>query len=80
MCEDHLVGDGSTVELDLNNVGLLLAAPEELLLGVADDADNLAVPLDLGEVLLNLLLAEVVLPLLAGLGECLLLRLGPVWV
>ncbi len=73
----HLVGDGSAVELDLHDVRLLLAAPEQLLLGVADDPHHGAVLLDLGQLLLDLLLAKVVLPLLAGLGEGLLLGLGP---
>lgn len=75
----NLVGNGATIELDLNDVGLLLSAPEKLLLSVADDSDDLTILLHLGKILLNLLLAKVILPLLAGLGECLLLRLRPVW-
>jgi hypothetical protein len=39
--KNYLLGDGSAVELDLDDVGLLLSAPEQLLLGVADDADHL---------------------------------------
>jgi hypothetical protein len=74
----YLVGDGSTIELDLDDVSLLLAAPQQLLLGVADDADGLAVLLHVGQVLLDLLLAEFVLPLQARLGERLLLGLRPV--
>ena len=74
----YLVGDGSAVELDLDNVSLLLAAPQQLLLGVANDADGLAVLLHLGQVLLDLFLAEIVLPLQARLGECLLLGPRPV--
>merc|ERR1719507_2842493 len=75
-----LVGDGSTVELDLHDVSLLLPAAEELHLGVDDDPDGGAVLLHLVEILLNLLLAQVIGPLGAGLGERLLLGLGPVLV
>ena len=56
---------------------LLLAAAEQLLLGVADEAHHAAVLLNLVQLLGDLLLAEVILPLLGGLGERLLLRLGP---
>ena len=73
-----LVGDGSTVQLDLHNVRLLLATTKQFLLRVADHADHLAVLLHLGQIFLDLLLSGIVLPLLAGLGERLLLRLRPV--
>ena len=75
--EGDLVGDGAAVQLDLHDVGLLLPAPQQLLLGVADQTNHGAVLGDLSELLLDLLLAEVILPLLAGLGERLLFRLGP---
>jgi len=39
--KNYLLGNRSAVELDLDDVGLLLSAPEQLLLGVADDADHL---------------------------------------
>ncbi len=72
-----LVGDAASVQLDLHDVRLLLTTPEELLLGVADEAHNLAVLLDLVEILLDLFLADIVAPLEAGLGEGLLLGLRP---
>lgn len=72
-----LISDRSAIQLDLHDVGLLLAPPEQLLLGVANDANDLAVLLDLAKILLNFFLANIVLPLEASLGESLLLRLGP---
>ena len=74
-----LVGHGSTVKLDLHDVSLLLAFAQKLLLGVSDHSHDLAVLLDLSQVLLDLLLAGLILPLQAGLGESLLLGLGPVF-
>jgi hypothetical protein len=59
-----LSGDSATVQLDLNDVSLLLATAQELLLSVADEAHNAAVLLDLVQLLGDLLLAEVILPLL----------------
>ena len=73
----HLLGDGASVDLDLHDVSFLLAAAEQLLLSVADEAHNAAVLLNLVQLLGDLLLAEVILPLLGGLGERLLLALGP---
>merc|ERR1719464_1567084 len=75
-----LVGNGASVELDLHDMSLLLPAAEELHLGVDDDPDGGAVLLHLVEVLLDLLLAQIISPLGARLGESLLLRLGPVLV
>ena len=73
----HLLGDGASVDLDLHDVSFLLAAAEQLLLSVADEAHHAAVLLNLVQLLGDLLLAEVILPLLGGLGERLLLALGP---
>uniref|UniRef100_A0A7E4UWW7 Uncharacterized protein n=1 Tax=Panagrellus redivivus TaxID=6233 RepID=A0A7E4UWW7_PANRE len=75
--EVNLLGDGTTVELDLDDVGLLVAATEDLLLGVRDDADGRAVLLDLGKVGFDGLLAFIILPLLGGLGKRTLLGLVP---
>merc|ERR1719367_2202014 len=73
-----LVGDRSAVELDLHDVGLLLTLAQKLLLGVSNQPHHLAVLFDLSQVLLNFLLAGLIFPLHAGLGESFLLGLGPV--
>jgi len=73
-----LVGHGSAVQLDLHDVGLLLTLAQQLLLSVGNQPHHLAVLLDLGQVLLDLFLADLILPLEASLGEGLLLGLGPI--
>ena len=73
----HLLCNSASVDLDFHDVRLLLAAAEQLLLSVANEAHHAAILLYLVQLLGDLLLAEVVLPLLGGLGERLLLGLGP---
>jgi len=76
----ELIGDATAVQLDLHDVRLLLALLQQLHLGVSDDANHLAVTLHLLEVLLDVFLAHVILPLLGVFREGLLLRLVPVLV
>ena len=76
--EVDLLGGGATVDLDLEDVGLLLAKLDLLDLRVGDDADDLAVLLHAGELLVDVSL--VVGPLLAVLGERLSLGGEPVLV
>merc|ERR1719147_675566 len=75
-----LISNGATIQLNLHDVSFLLPPPQNLHLSVHDDPDHSAVLLDLLEIFLNLLLAQVISPLGAGLGEGLLLALGPVLV
>lgn len=76
----NFVGNSTTIELDFNNVRLLLASSQQLLLGVADHTNNGAIFLDLIEVFLNFFLAKVIFPFQTGLGKSLLLGLGPILV
>jgi len=80
--EVDLLGDGTTVDLDLEDVGLLDAELELLDLGVSDDADNVAVVLDALEFLVDggALAIFAVSVLLGVLGEGLPLGLEPVLV
>jgi len=75
-----LVFDGATVQLDFHDVGFLLALLDQSDLGVNQDADDLAVADHLVEVIFDVLLSQVIGPLLAGLGESLLLARVPVLV
>jgi len=78
LTELDLLGDGTTVDLDLHHVGLLLAEVQLANLGVGDDTDKGAVLLDASE------LAEEVLGLLSNgllvLRESLVLGAVPVLV
>jgi len=75
--EINLLGDSTTVDLDFEDVSLLLSKVELIQLGVDDDSDNLTVFLDSVELSINIL---GVRPLLAVLGESLLLGVHPVLV
>ena len=72
--EVNLVRDGTTVDLDLNNVGLLLTDLALRNLGVHDSSDNLAVLLRSGDFSSHLVVISVSLSIL---GESLLLGLVP---
>lgn len=77
--EVDLVGDGATVDLDLHQVGLLLAQRGLADLGVGEDTDGGAVLLHALEVAGDVL-AALLGVLLGVLGEGLLLALVPVLV
>jgi len=59
----NLLGHRSTVHLDLHDMRLLLPTVHQLHLGMSQDTYDSAVSLQLAEVLLNLLLARLILPL-----------------
>jgi len=75
-----LLGNRTTVQLNLVNVGLLLTLAQKLDLGMSDDADDGAVFLHLGEIFLDLLLAILSRPFLGIFGKSLLLGRVPVLV
>jgi len=75
--EVDLLGDGTTVDLDFEDVSLLLSKVELIHLGVDDNSDNLAVFLDSFKLAVDVL---GVSPLLAVLGESLLLGVHPVLI
>lgn len=75
-----LLLDGSSVDLDFDEVSLLLATAKDLHLSVSDHTDRRAVLLQLGEISLDELLSILILPLLGVLGESLLLGFSPVAV
>merc|ERR1719320_749620 len=76
----NFIGDGSSVDLQLHDMSLLLLQSNELLLGVNQHTNNFAVFLDLLKVTFDALLTILVSPFLGGLGESLLLGLVPILV
>jgi len=77
LSEVNLLGDGTTVNLDFEDVSLLLSKVELIHLSVDDDSDDLAVFLDSVKLAVNVL---GITPLLAVLVESLLLGVHPVLV
>jgi len=75
--EIDLLSDGTTINLDFEDVSLLLSEVELIQLGVDDDSDDLAVFLDSFDLSIDVL---GVRPLLGVLGESLLLGVHPVLV
>jgi len=75
-----LVGDGTTVDLDFDEVGLLLADGETLHLGVADGTDGDGVLLQQFQIAIDGLLSFFGFPFLGRFGEGLLLAGIPVLV
>ena len=78
ICKGNLIGNVTTVDLDLEDVGLLLAEVDLADLRVGNDAHNAAVFGDAGELALDRLLALGVGELLGVLGEGFLLGAVPV--
>jgi len=76
----NLVGYGSTIDLNLHDMGLFLTLAQKLLLSVHDHSHDLAVFLNLGQVLFDFFFSGLILPLHTGLGECLLLGLRPILI
>jgi len=80
LSEVDLLGDGTTVDLDLHQVSLLLSVSELADLSVGQDSDDGAVFLDLADIGINSLVL-VLGKILEGIfGESLLLGLVPVLV
>ena len=77
--ELDLVSNGSSIELDLHDVSLVLSETKLADLSGDDDTDNGAVLLNAGSVLGNWLLGSLLISV-GILGEGLLLGLGPVLV
>jgi len=75
-----LVSDGTTIDLDFNEVGLLLTEGEALHLGVADGTDRDGVLLQQFQITVDRLLTIFGFPSLGRLGEGLLLAGIPVLV
>lgn len=77
LSEVNLLSDGTTVNLDFEDVSLLLSKVELIHLSVDDDSDDLTVFLDSVKLTVNVL---GITPLLAVLVESLLLGVHPVLI
>jgi len=75
----NLIRNRSSIDLNFNNVSLLLASSQDILLGVANHTNDLTIFFDLRQIFFNFFLANIILPFDTSFSKGLLLGLGPLF-